>query len=75
MHMLRKIIGIMKMYDSLLMCIYYIRRKQESLCYVLTYLSGHIITLHAVYCGVFVGVFLLNLFIITLKEAKYLLIR
>ena len=67
--MLGKIICIMEMYKSLLMCIYNILWKKESLGNILAYLASHIISLDTVYCRILVRILLLNLLVITLKKA------
>ena len=59
----------MKMYDTLLVCLYNISGKKESLGDILAHLACHVITLYAVYCRVLVRVLLLDLFVIALKKA------
>ena len=66
MHMLGKIVCIMKMDDTLFMCLYYIRRQQESLRNILADLSGHIISLYTVYSRILIRILLLHFLIITL---------
>ncbi len=67
-HMLRKVIRIMKMDNSLLVRIYNIFRQQKPFCDILAYLACHIISLHAVHGWIFIGIFLFYLFIIALKK-------
>ena len=67
--MLGKIICIMEMYKSLLMCIYNILWKEKSLGNILAYLSSHVISLDTVYSRILVRILLLNLLVITLKKA------
>ena len=43
----------------LLMSLHYILRKQETACDILAHLTCHVVTLHAVYSRILVGVFLL----------------
>ena len=42
---------------------------------ILAHLTCHVVTLHAVYSRILVGVFLLYLLVIALKKAKNLLVR
>ena len=68
MHMLCKIIGIVKMDNALLMSMDNVLRQQKTLCDILADLSCHVVALYAVYRWIFVGIFLLNLFVITLQK-------
>ena len=72
--MLCEIICIVEMDKPLLMSLHYILRKQETACDILAHLTCHVVTLHAVYSRILVGVFLLYLLVIALKKAKNLLV-
>ena len=54
MHMLGKIIGVVKMNYSLFVSLDYIVVKQKPFCNILAYLACHIIALNAVYSGVLI---------------------
>ena len=66
--MLCKIVCIMEMDQPFLMCLYDIRRKQESFCNVLADLACHIVTLHTVNCRIFIRIFLFYFLIVKLKQ-------
>ena len=68
-HMLGKIIRIVKMDYTLLVSLHYFLRQQNAVCDILADLARHIIALHAVYGGVFIGVFLLYLFVVAFDKA------
>ena len=72
--MLCKVIRIMKMDDSLLMCLHNIRREKESSGNILTHLACHVISLHTVDCRILIGILLLYLLVVTLQKAENLLI-
>ena len=69
MHMLGKIIRVMKMNYALLVCFDYIVIKQKSFGNVLADLTRHIVTLNAVYGRVLIGIFLLYLFVVAFDKA------
>ena len=60
---------IVEMDQTFLMCIHDIFRQKETFCNIFTYLTRHIVTLYAVNCRVFVGVFLFYFFVVKLKQA------
>ena len=61
--------------QTFLMCLHDIRRKQETACNVFADLSCHIITLHAVYNRIFVGIFLFDFFVVAFYQSQDLFIR
>ena len=67
-HMLRKVIRIMEMNETCLVSGNDILIEKESLGDILTYLTGHIVTLNAVDGRILIGVLLLDLFIVALDE-------
>ena len=68
MHMLRIIIRIMKMDDTLFIRFDNIFRQKHSLRQVTADLSCHIISLHAVDRRIFIGIFLFDIFVIALNK-------
>ena len=74
MHMLSEVVGIMKMDYALVMRVNNILRQKETVCYIAGYLTRHIVTLRGVDHGVFIGVFLLGLFVVALYKAEYLVV-
>ena len=65
-HVLREVIGIVKVDDSLVMGGDDVGGQQHALGQVLGDLTGHIVALHRVDSRVLVGVLLLDLFVIAL---------
>ena len=74
MHMLCKIIGIVEMYNSLLMSFYNILWQQEALGNILAYFSCLIITLHATKSLILVNVILLYILILAGKQRQNLVV-
>lgn len=68
-HMLGKIIRVVKMDDALLMGLHDIRRKQNTAGDILADLACHIVALYAVDSGVLIGILLLDFLIITFNQA------
>ena len=75
MHMLRKIVRIVKMNNSLVVSGDDVLGQKNTPSEVFRDFSRHIIPLNAVDCGIFIGIFLLYLFIITFDERKNLRVR
>ena len=75
MHMLGKIVRIVEMDNSLLMCLNNVLRQKKTLGDILADLSCHIVTLNTVHCWILIGILLLNLLVITLQKRQDLLIR
>ena len=71
MHMLCKIIGIVEMYNSLLMSLYNILWQLGN---ILAAFPCHIITLHTAYRWILVAVFLLYFLILAGKQRQNLVI-
>ncbi len=67
-HMLSKVVCIVKVNNALLVSLDNIRRQKHSLCKVTAYLACHIITLNAVYGRIFIRIFLFNLFIVAFNK-------
>ena len=67
-HVLRKIIRVMKMDDSFLMRLYDLRWQKESSGDILADLTGHIISLYAVYSRILVGVLLFYFLVIAFQQ-------
>ena len=65
-HMLRKIIGIMKMNNTLFMSLRHVFGEKKAFGNILADFAGHVIPLHTVDNRIFVGVFLQYLFIVAL---------
>ena len=74
-HVLCKVIRIVEMDQSLLICLNDFFRKKKSSCQVLADLTRHIITLYAVDDRVLVGILLHHFLIITLDKRKNSVIR
>ena len=53
-HMLSKIVTVVEVDNACLVSLNNILGKQNSLCYILRYFARHVVTLNAVYRGVFV---------------------
>ena len=70
MHMLCKVVGVVKVNETLFVCLNNIGRKQHSSCKVTAYLACHIVTLNAVYGRILVGVFLLYFLVVALNERE-----
>ncbi len=68
-HMLGVIIRIVEMDNARFMSLHNFLRQQNAACNVFRYLARHIVPLHGVYRGVFVGVFLLHFLVVALNEA------
>ena len=69
MHVLGVVVGIVEVDDALLMRLDDLRGEQHAHGQILADLAGHIVTLYAVNCRVFVGVFLFYFFVVKLKQA------
>ncbi len=67
-HMLGKIIRIMKMDDPFLMSLHDIRRQQETLRDILAHFARHIIALHAVDRRILIGILLFYFLIVALQQ-------
>ena len=74
-HVLGKIVRIVKMNDALVMRVHNVLRQQNPVCNVSGHLARHIIALGGVYHRVFVGVFLLGLFIVAFNQAQNPVVR
>ena len=68
-HMLGKVICIVKMDNSFLMRLDHFRRQKETSCNILADLPCHIVTLNAVDSGILIGIFLFHFLIIALDQA------
>ena len=75
MHVLGKVVHIVKVDQPLLMGLHDILREQDSARDILGDLARHIVALHAVNGGVLIGVFLLGLLVIALDQAEDLVVR
>ena len=75
MHVLCKIVGVMEVDNTLLMCTDHFVRKKESSRQVAADFSGHIIALYTVDSRILVGVLLLHFLIAALDQAEDLVIR
>ena len=75
MHVLGKIIGIVEMYDSLLVRLHNILGKKHPLGQVLADLACHIVPLHTVDRWVLIGILLLHILIIALNQGKDTVVR
>ena len=73
--MLRKIIRIVEMNDTLIVRLNNLCRQQHATGNILADLAGHIVALHAVYRRILIGIFLLYLLVIALNQRQNLLIR
>ena len=69
MHMLCKIIAVMEMDDTFVVCVNDILGQQHTLSEILGNLSGHVVTLGGVHHGVLVGVLLFGLLVVALDQA------
>ena len=68
-HMLCEIIRIMEVDQSVVVCVNNILGQQDTVCDISGNLAGHIITLGGIDHGIFVGIFLLCLFVVALDQA------
>ena len=73
-HMLGVIVGVMEVDDALVMGLDDLLGQQDAAGEVLADFAGHIVALGGVDDGVFVGVFLLGLFVVALDEAEDLVV-
>jgi len=73
-HVLGKVVGIVEVDQTILMCLYDLRVQQQTGGQIFGDLTGHIVTLHTVDGGVLVGVLLLDLFVLALDQAQNALI-
>ena len=73
-HMLCEIVCVMEMDDALVVSSYNVCRKKESSCDILADLACHVVALNAVDSGVFIGVFLLDFFVVAFDEGKDLFV-
>ena len=73
-HVLRVVVGIVEVNDTLFVCLNDILGKEQTRCNVAAYLTCHIVALNAVDSGVFVRVLLLCLFVAALDQAQNLFI-
>ena len=69
-HVLRKVIGVVEVDNALFVRLYHIFGKKDAGSKVLRNLARHVVALNRVYRRVLVGVFLLNLFVVTFDESK-----
>ena len=69
-HMLGIIVGVMEMNDATLMGCHNFSRQQNAVGDVLRDFARHIVTLHRIDGGVFVGVLLLDLLVVALNQAE-----
>ena len=69
-HMLGKIVRVVEVDQTLLVCLDDIRSQQQAVGQVFGDLTGHIVPLYAVDSGVFVGVLLLDLLVLALDQAE-----
>ena len=74
-HMLREIVGVVEMNNALIVRGDDILGKENAAREILGNFPRHIIPLHAVDRGIFIGVFLLHLFVIALDERENLRVR
>ena len=68
-HVLSIVVGIVEMNDTVFMSLDNIGWQKNSLGKVFGHLACHIVTLNTVDSGVFVGIFLLYLFVVALNKA------
>ncbi|MNN67428.1 hypothetical protein D3C81_1830620 [compost metagenome] len=68
MHMLGVVVHVVKMNDACLMCFYDVRWQQQTLGYILGDLTGHVVPLDGINRRIFVGILLLDLFVVTLYQ-------
>ena len=73
-HVLSVVVGVVEMYDTVVVRINDVLREQYAVCDVPGDLARHIVTLCGVDNRVFVGVLLLGFFIAALDERQYLVI-
>ena len=69
-HMLGIIVGVMEMNDATLMGCHNLSRQQNAVGDILRDFARHIVTLHRIDGGVFVGVLLLDLLVVALNQAE-----
>ena len=69
-HVLGEVVGVMEVDDAFLMGLDHLGGQQHPHGQVLGDLAGHVVPLHRVDGGVFVGVFLLDLLIVALDQAE-----
>ena len=74
-HVLSVVVSIMEVDDALLVRLDDLRGQQHTHGQVLADLAGHVITLHAVDGGVFVGVLLLDFLVVALDQREDLVVR
>ena len=67
-HMLCEVVGVMKVDDSFLVRLDDVSREQQSFGQIFGDFAGHIIPLYRVDGRVFVGIFLLDFFIVALDQ-------
>ena len=73
-HVLGKVVGIVEVDQTLLMCLDDLRVQQQTGGQIFGDLTGHIVALYAVHGGVLIGVLLLDLFVLALDQAQDALI-
>ena len=74
MHMLCEIVGIVEMDYALVVCINDFLGKKDSVCDITGNLTRHIVALGGVYNRVFIGIFLLDFFVIAFDKRKDLVV-
>ena len=74
-HMLGKIITVVEVDDALFVRPHDVGRQQNTVGDVLGHLPRHIVALHAVHRGIFIGILLLYLFVVAFDETENTVIR
>ena len=75
MHVLGKIIGVVKVDYAVFMRFYDVFVEQKAFCNILAYFACHVIALDADDSGIFVGVFLFYFFVFAFKKRQNLFVR
>lgn len=75
MHVLREIVGVVEVYESFLVRLHDIGRKEQTLGQILADLARHVVALHRVDRGVLVGILLLDLLVVALYKRQYGFVR
>ena len=73
-HMLCEIVRVMEMDDALIVCGNDVCRQKDSSCDILADFTCHVVALNAVDGRIFIGVFLLDLFVVTFDEGHDLFV-
>ena len=69
-HMLCEVVGVVEMDNAVLVCLYDILGKEQTVGDVTADLTRHIVALNAVDRGIFVGVFLLDFLVVTFDQGQ-----